>query len=341
MNYEFLQVIWFILIAILWVGFFFLEGFDFGVGMLLPFLGKEDTERRAIINTIGPHWDGNEVWLLTAGGATFAAFPHWYATLFSGFYPALFLLLLALILRGVAFEFRSKDANPKWRNLWDWCIFVGSVLPALLLGVAFANLTRGVPIDANMHYTGTFWTLLNPYGLIGGVGTIGIFLLHGAIFLDMKSEGAIRERAHNFARKFWLVQVILTLALLVSTYFFTDILVKLGVNPGIVPITGFITMFLTGTFLNRKMTGWAFAMTGVTLALTLTTAFMIMFPRVMISTLNPDWSLTIYNASSSAYTLQVMTIVALIFTPIVLAYQGWTYWIFRKRVSTDPKTLTY
>jgi len=341
MNYEFFQVIWFILIGVLWVGFFFLEGFDFGVGMLLPFLGKEDNERRAIINTIGPHWDGNEVWLLTAGGATFAAFPHWYATLFSGFYPALFLLLLALIVRGVAFEFRSKDANPKWRSLWDWCIFVGSLLAALLLGVAFANLAHGVPINADMHYVGTFWTLLNPFGLIGGVGTIGIFLLHGAIFLDMKTEGVIHERAHNFARKFWLVQVILTLVLLVSTYFFTDILDQLGVNPGIVPITGFITMILTGTFLNRKRIGWAFAMTGVTVALTLTTAFMIMFPRVMISTLNPEWSLTIYNASSSAYTLQVMTIVALVFTPIVLGYQAWTYWVFRKRVSADPKTLTY
>ena len=341
MSYEVLQVIWFILIAILWIGFFFLEGFDFGVGMLMPFLSKEDTERRAIINTIGPHWDGNEVWLLTAGGATFAAFPHWYATLFSGFYPALFLLLLALIVRGVAFEFRSKDANPKWRNLWDWCIFFGSLLPALLLGVAFANLARGVPIDANMHYTGTFWTLLNPYGLLGGLGTIGIFLLHGAIFLDLKSTGAIRERAHNFARKFWIVQVLLTLALLVSTYFSTDILDRLGVNPGIIPITGFVTMLLTGTFLSRKMIGWAFAMTGATVALTLTTAFMIMFPRVMISTLNPAWSLTIYNASSSAYTLQVMTIVALIFTPIVLGYQAWTYWVFRKRITADPKTLTY
>src|SRR5512144_954 len=169
MSYEFLQTLWFILIAVLWIGFYFLEGFDFGVGMLLPFLGKKDNERRAIINTIGSVWDGNEVWLLTAGGATFAAFPNWYATMFSGFYLALFLLLLALIVRGVAFEFRSKDANPRWRSLWDWCIFVGSFLPALLLGVAFANLAKGVPIDANMHYTGDLSTLLNWYGLLGGV----------------------------------------------------------------------------------------------------------------------------------------------------------------------------
>jgi len=341
MNYEVLQVIWFILIAVLWIGFFFLEGFDFGVGMLMPFLGKEDNERRAIINTIGPHWDGNEVWLITAGGATFAAFPQWYATLFSGFYPALFLLLLGLIVRGVSFEFRSKSDSRTWRRIWDWAIFFGSFLPALLLGVAFANLARGVPIDADMNYVGTFWTLLNPYGLIGGLGTVGIFLLHGAIFLDMKTEGVIQERAHSFARKFWLVQVLLTLALLVSTYFSTDILDQLGVNPGVVPITGFITMLLTGTFLNRKRIGWAFAMTGATVALTLATAFMIMFPRVMISTLNPEWSLTIYNASSSAYTLQVMTIVALIFTPIVLGYQAWTYWVFRKRISAEEKGLVY
>jgi cytochrome d ubiquinol oxidase subunit II len=307
----------------------------------MPFLSKEDNERRAIINTIGPHWDGNEVWLITAGGATFAAFPQWYATLFSGFYPALFLLLLGLIVRGVSFEFRSKSDSPTWRRIWDWAIFFGSFLPALLLGVAFANLARGVPIDADMNYAGTFWTLLNPYGLIGGLGTVGIFLLHGAIFLDMKTEGVIQERAHSFARKFWLVQVLLTLVLLVSTYFFTDILDQLGVNPGVVPITGFITMLLTGTFLNRKRIGWAFAMTGATVALTLATAFMIMFPRVMISTLSPEWSLTIYNASSSAYTLQVMTIVALIFTPIVLAYQGWTYWVFRKRISAEEKGLVY
>ena len=163
-----LNILWFILIAVLYTGFFVLEGFDYGVGILLPFLGKDDTRRRIIINSIGPFWDANEVWLLTAGGATFAAFPHWYATLFSGFYLALFLLLVALILRGVAFEFRSKDENPRWRNFWDWMIFVGSFLPALLVGVAFSNLVRGVPIDANMNYVGGFWNLLNPYALLGG-----------------------------------------------------------------------------------------------------------------------------------------------------------------------------
>jgi cytochrome bd ubiquinol oxidase subunit II len=336
-----LNILWFILIAVLWIGFFFLEGFDFGVGMLLPFLGKDDTERRVIINSIGPHWDGNEVWLVTAGGATFAAFPHWYATLFSGFYPAMFLLLLALIVRGVAFEFRSKDSNPKWRGLWDWCIFAGSGLAALLLGVAFANLAKGVPIDANMNYTGNFWTLLNPYGLLGGVMTISTFLLHGAIFLNLKISGEITERFHSFARRVWVVVLILTVLMLVATYFYTDILARLGVDPGVIPISGIIALLLAGYFLNRKMNGWAFVMTGLTIILTVTTSFMIMFPRVMISTLNPAWSLTIYNASSSPYTLRIMTIVALIFVPLVLLYQGYSYWVYRKRITADPKTLTY
>src|SRR5512139_2996640 len=195
MSYEFLQTLWFILIAVLWIGFYFLEGFDFGVGMLLPFLGKKDVERRAIINAIGPHWDGNEVWLLTAGGATFAAFPMWYATMFSGFYLALFLLLLALIGRGVAFEFRIKDKNPRWRSLWDWLIFIGSLVPALLLGVAFGNLVRGVPIDAEMQYAGGFFTLLNWYALLAGIAAVVTFTLHGAIFLSLKLTGELKEKA--------------------------------------------------------------------------------------------------------------------------------------------------
>ncbi|MBN1305285.1 MAG: cytochrome d ubiquinol oxidase subunit II [Anaerolineales bacterium] len=341
MTTEFLQILWFILIAVLWIGFFFLEGFDFGVGMLLPFLGKNDHERRAIINTIGPHWDGNEVWLITAGGATFAAFPHWYATLFSGFYPALFFLLVGLIIRGVAFEFRSKDANPKWRSLWDWCIFTGSALPALLLGVAFANFSKGMPIDADMQYTGDLLTLLNPFGLLGGLVTVAIFLLHGIIFLSLKTEGDLLERAARQAGKVWIVVIVLTALMLVATYAYTDIVRQLGINPGLVPIASMIAILLAGLFISRRQYGWAFAMTGLTIALTLITAFMIMFPRVMISSTNPEYSLTIYNASSSPYTLTVMSIVALIFVPIVLAYQIWTYYVFRQRVKADPKTLTY
>ena len=194
MSYEFLQILWFILIGVLWVGFYFLEGFDFGVGMLLPFLGKKDEERRAIINTIGSVWDGNEVWLLTAGGATFATFPQWYTTMFNGFYLALFLLLVGLIIRGISFEYRSKDANPAWRNRFDWMIAIGSFLVSLLLGTAFANLAEGVPIDAKMMYTGNLFTLLNPYGLLGGLTTVSIFLVHGANLLSLKLEGDLRER---------------------------------------------------------------------------------------------------------------------------------------------------
>ncbi len=309
--------------------------------MLLPFLGRTDTERRTIINTIGPHWDGNEVWLITAGGATFAAFPHWYATMFSGFYPAMFLLLVALILRGVSFEFRSKNALPAWRSFWDWAIAIGSFLAAFLLGVAFANLAKGVPIDAKMNYTGTFWTLLNPYGLIGGLSNTAGFLLIGSIFLSLKTTGELVERAEKIARKLWIAAVILILALLATTYIYTDILSHLGVDPGVVPIAAFAAILLTGYFVYRKRNGWAFTMMGIHLALTLAACFQIMFPRVMISSIDPAFSLTIYNASSSPYTLKVMSIIALIFLPVVLAYQGWTYWIFRKRVQASPEKLTY
>ena len=339
MSYEFLQILWFILIAVLWIGFFFLEGFDFGVGMLLPFLGKKDEERRAIINTIGSVWDGNEVWLLTAGGATFAAFPHWYATMFSGFYLAL-LLLVGLILRGISFEYRSKDANPAWRNRFDWMIAIGSFLSALLLGAAFANLARGVPIDENMMFTGNLFTLLNPYGLLGGVTTVAIFLLHGANFLGLKLEGELRTRVNMAAKKIWIVTSVLYVALGVFSYT-AGFWARGIVNPGIVPITAVVVLLVTGYFLNRKMEGWAFIMTALNIVLTQITFFTMTFPNVMLSSTNPDWSLTIYNASSSQYTLTVMFIIALIFIPIVLAYQGWTYYMFRKRIIADKQSLVY
>jgi cytochrome d ubiquinol oxidase subunit II len=336
-----LNTLWFVLIAVLYVGFFFLEGFDFGVGMLLPFLGKDDTQRRTIINTIGPHWDGNEVWLITAGGATFAAFPQWYATLFSGFYLPLFLLLLALIARGVSFEFRSKDASPRWRSMWDWAIFAGSLLASFLLGVAFANLAKGVPINADKMFTGTIWTLLNPYGLLGGLATASGFALNGAIFLTLKTTNGLLEQAQAAARRLWLPTVILIGALLVATYFYTDIIAHLGIDPGVVPIASLVSLLLVGYFVNRKRNGWAFAMMGTHITLTLVSCFQIMYPRVMISSLAPAWSLTITTAASSPYTLKVMSIIALIFVPIVLVYQGWTYWVFRKRIESQPDKLTY
>jgi len=346
MSYEFLQTLWFILIAVLWIGFYFLEGFDFGVGMLLPFLGKKDEERRAIINAIGSTWDGNEVWLLTAGGATFAAFPHWYATMFSGFYLPLFLLLIGLIIRGISFEYRSKDANPAWRNRFDWIIAIGSFLVSLLLGTAFANLAKGVPIGVDMNYVSpngimTTIGLLNPYGLIGGLTTVAVFLLHGANFLTLKLDGELRERARAFAKKLYIFAAVMVVLLAGTTYIYTDVLTKIGVNPGIIPIVSVVALLVTIYFINSKMEGWAFIMVSLHIVLTQVAFFTLMFPRVMVSSLNPEWSLTVYNASSSQYTLTVMSIIALIFVPIVLAYQGWTYYMFRKRITTDKKSLVY
>jgi cytochrome bd ubiquinol oxidase subunit II len=337
-----LNMLWFILIAVLYLVFFVLEGFDFGVGILAPIIGKSDTERRAVINTIGPHWDGNEVWLLTAGGATFAAFPHWYATLFSGFYLPLFLLLAALILRGVAFEFRSKDENKLWRSTWDWIISVSSLVSALLLGVAFSNLARGVPINAAMQYEGGFFNLLNPYALLGGVFAVLAFMLHGAIFLSLKTSGQLVERARKMAIRLWLPTMVVMFLFIIATYLSTDILTHLGVNPGAVPLLGAAAFLLSGWFLRKQREGWAFGMTALGIAGSIITFFMILYPRVMISTTNPEAnSLTIYNAASSPYTLQVMTIVTVILLPFVLAYQAWSYWVFRKRVETKAETLTY
>lgn len=338
-----LNTLWFILIAVLYTGFFILEGFDFGVGVLLPFLSRDrdpqmvDRKRRLIINTIGPHWDGNEVWLLTAGGATFAAFPEWYATMFSGFYLALFLLLLVLIARGVAFEFRSKDQRPRWRNMWDWSIFIGSLVPPLLLGVAFANLVRGVPIDAEMNYVGGFFNLLNPYALLAGVTALVTFVFYGAIFLSLKTTGEVMEKALAVARRLWIFVAGLMLLLTVTTYIATDAVEHLGIITGLVPLVGIAAVLAAGYFLRKKRPGLAFTLTAVSITLALVTLFMILYPRVMVSSLNPDYSLTIYNASSTPYTLTIMTIVALIFTPLVLFYQAWSYRVFRKRLSLESK----
>ena len=328
-----LNTLWFILIGVLFTGFFVLEGFDYGVGILMPFLGKKDEERRQIINTIGPFWDANEVWLLTAGGAMFAAFPHWYATLFSGFYLALFLMLAALIVRGVAFEFRSKDKNPRWRSLWDWCIFIGSFVPALLWGVAMSNIVRGVPIDAQMQYVGGFFNLLNPYALLGGVAGLAVFTLHGAIFLSLRTDGEIHARVTALANRLWPVVLVIGAATVIASYFATDIFQRLGINPGISALGAGAAFLAGGWFLRQGRVGWAFAMTALTIALTVDTTFRGLFPRVMVSSLNPAWSLTVTNAASTPYTLTVMSIVALIFVPIVLVYQGWNYWVFRARIS--------
>ncbi len=332
-----LNTLWFVLVTILFIGYFILEGFDYGVGILMPLLGKSDQERRMIINTIGPVWDGNEVWLLTAGGAIFAAFPMWYATMFSGFYIALALMLLALILRGVALEFRSKSRYSGWRTTWDWIIFGGSLIPALLWGVALGNLLRGVPIDANMNYVGNFFYLLNPYSLLGGITMLSVFILHGAIFLALKTKDKLTAGAVAITKKVVPVATVLVFAFVVATYFVTDFVARLGINPGIIPLAAGGCLLAAGWFIHHNRPGWAFIMNSLTIALSTLTIFMTLYPRVMISSLNPDWSLTIYNASSSTYTLTVMSIVALIFVPVVLVYQGWTYWVFRQRIGRESE----
>jgi cytochrome d ubiquinol oxidase subunit II len=336
-----LNTLWFLLIATLFIGYFVLEGFDFGVGMLLPFLGTDDLKRRVLLNTIGPHWDGNEVWLITAGGAMFAAFPIWYATLFSGFYLPLLLILVALILRGVAIEFHSLDDHLQWRKIWDWAMFVGSLIPSLLWGVAFANLLRGVPIDAQGYYVGGFWNLLNPYALLGGLVSLVGFALQGAVFLTLKTTDSLQTAARRWAMRLWAPQVAILVLFVIATYFSTDVISVLGVNPGPVPIGAVAALLASGWFIHRRQDGWAFAMTTLAILFASTTIFMELFPRVMPSSLNPDWSLTIYNASSGPVTLQTMSIIALIFLPIVLVYEGWSYWIFRKRVVEKVETLHY
>lgn len=341
MTPEFLQIVWFVLIAALWIGFFFLEGFDFGVGMLLPFLGRNDNERRAIINTIGPVWDANEVWLITAITAMFAVFPNWYATMFSGFYLAMLFIVTGLIIRGVSFEYRSKDSRPQWRGRFDWMIATGSFLNAFLFGVVFSDLLSGVPVDQNMHYVGGPFSWLTPYGLIGGLVMVSAFLLHGANFLTLKLEDELRERARRAARLFYVFAAIMVIVLAIATYIFTDLTVNVGIDPGVLPVAAVAVLLVSIYFIDRKLEGWAFVMSGLNIILTQVAFFTLMFPRLMISSLNPAWSLTIYDASASPYALGVMSIIALIFIPIVVAYEGWSYYVFRKRVKTDKQHLVY
>ncbi|MFF0475273.1 cytochrome d ubiquinol oxidase subunit II [Streptomyces sp. NPDC004284] len=325
-----LHDVWFVLIAVLWIGYFFLEGFDFGVGILTKLLARDRTEKRVLINTIGPVWDGNEVWLLTAGGATFAAFPEWYATLFSGFYLPLLIILVCLIVRGVAFEYRAKRPEENWQRNWEQAVFWTSLIPALLWGVAFGNIVRGVKIDGDMEYVGNFWDLLNPYALLGGLVTLTLFTFHGAVFASLKTVGDIRTRARALALKLGLVTAVLALVFLIWTQVHTgDSWSLAAMLVAVVALVGAIAAIRVG----RE--GWSFALSGVTIAAAVAMLFLALFPDVMPSSLNPEWSLTVTNASSSPYTLKIMTWCAAIATPLVLLYQSWTYWVFRKRIGTQ------
>ena len=325
-----LHDVWFVLIAVLWTGYFFLEGFDFGVGVLTKLLARDRPEKRVLINTIGPVWDGNEVWLLSAAGATFAAFPEWYATLFSGFYLPLLLILVCLIVRGVAFEYRVKRPEENWQRNWETAIFWASLLPAFRWGVAFGNIVRGVKIDQDFNYAGGVLDLLNPYALLGGLVTLSLFTFHGTVFVGLKTVGEIRERARKLALRVGLVTALLALAFLLWTQ--SD----RGDGASLVAMVAAVASLLMALVAARAgREGWAFALSGLTIVATVAMLFLALFPNVMPSTLNPDWSLTVTNASSSPYTLKIMTWCAGIATPVVLLYQGWTYWVFRKRIGTQ------
>lgn len=328
-----LTTVWFIVIAFLWIGYFCLEGFDFGVGMLLPVLGgknSEAPERRVMINTIGPVWDGNEVWLIVAGAATFAAFPEWYATLFSGFYLPLLLILVALILRAVAFEYRAKRDDPQWRRRWDAAIIGGSIVPAFLWGVAFANIVRGVPIDADLEYVGGFFNLLNPYAMLGGLTTTALFLTHGALFVALKTEGPIREQARGLAIRIGAVAALIAVGFLTWTQAAHGsggsavlfVIAALALVAGLLAAAG-----------GRE--GWGFTGTFLAIGLAVAGLFAALFPDVMPTTLVDGTSLTTTNAAATAYTLKIMSWSAILFTPFVLLYQGWTYWVFRKRIGVQ------
>ncbi|HEY1970852.1 MAG TPA: cytochrome d ubiquinol oxidase subunit II [Pseudonocardia sp.] len=325
--------IWFILIAVLWTGYFVLEGFDFGVGMLLSVLSRDNADRRVLLNSIGPVWDGNEVWLLVAGGATFAAFPAWYATLFSGFYLALLLILVALIGRIIALEFRGKIDSDRWRRNFDRIIVASSTLPALLWGVAFGNIVAGVPLNAAHEYTGTFFTLLNPYALLGGLATLTVFALQGCRFVAMKTEGAVRDRANRLSWQLSGITVACVGGFLVWTQLahggaWTLITATLAA----LLLVGGIVAGVAG----REM--GAFALNSAAIKAFTATLFVALYPNVLPSTVSAANSLTVTNASSSPYTLTIMTWVAVVCTPVVLAYQGWTYWVFRQRIGRGAMT---
>ncbi|MFE9650355.1 cytochrome d ubiquinol oxidase subunit II [Streptomyces sp. NPDC006365] len=325
-----LHDVWFALIAVLWIGYFFLEGFDFGVGILTKLLARDEAERRVLINTVGPVWDGNEVWLLTAGGATFAAFPAWYATLFSGFYLPLLAILVCLIVRVVSFEYRGKRDDARWKRNWEHALFWTSLLPAFLWGVAFANIVHGVKIDAEGEYAGTVLDLLNPYALLGGLVTLALFTFHGALFVALKTRGDVRDRARALARWAGLATAGLALVFLLWTQ------ADGGNVRSLVALVVAVLALLGALAANqRAREGWAFGLSGITVAGAVAMLFLALYPDVMPSSLDSAWSLTVANASSSAYTLKVMTWVAAIMTPVVLLYQSWTYWVFRKRIGVQ------
>jgi cytochrome d ubiquinol oxidase subunit II len=327
-----LHTLWFIILAILWVGFFVLEGFDLGVGVLHTIVGKTDTERRVAINTIGPWWDGNEVWLIVAGAGTFAAFPAWYATMFSALYLALLLILVALIARGVAFEFKGRSEDERWRRTWTWSMTLGSLLIPLLIGVGLGDLLAGLPINSSQDFTGDFFDLLTPYGLWTGLTLLSLCLLHGATFLSLRTEDPVRERARSLARPLgWAAS-----ALVVGFVIWTLSVTGHTDVPGPVQVLAVIAVIFAVRLASTDSEGWAFTSSAVAIAATVGSLFIELYPHVMVSSTNAAYDLTVSNAASGSYALKVMTIVTVLLFPVVLLYQGWSFYVFRGRVKAPP-----
>jgi cytochrome bd-type quinol oxidase subunit 2 len=321
--------LWFVLIAILWTGFFVLEGFDMGVGMLHGVVGRDEAGRRAVMGTIGPLWDGNEVWLIVAVAAAFAAFPAWYATMFSAFYLLVVIALVALIFRGVSFEYRDKRQGQRWQGTWSWLLSIASLLVPLVIGIWLGDLLAGVPINASHTFTGSFGDLLQPYAIFTGITLVGLCVLHGATFIALKTEGAVRRRAARFARRAAPVSALLALAFISWTHAISGKGALL--NP--VELIVFLAAIAAGILAFDRREGWAFTMTSVVMGLSIVTIFVDLYPRVMVSSTNAANSLTAHNTAAPPYSLKAITVVALVLLPFVLAYQAWTYYVFRRRIT--------
>lgn len=329
-----LHTIWFIIVAIFWVGFFVLEGFDFGVGALHRVIGRSETERRVAINTIGPWWDGNEVWLIVAGAAMFAAFPGWYATMFSALYLALVLVLVALFARGVSFEYRGKRESARWRSGWSWALTVGSILIPLLIGVGLGDLLDGLPINQHHNFTGDFLDLLSGYGLMTGVNLLMLSLLHGATFMALRTADEVRSRARAAASRIGVVAIVVNLAWVVWTL----VVIGGGTVPEPTQIFGLIAVIFAQRLASTDHEGWAFAASGFGIAASIGQMFIALYPNVMVSSTNHAFNLTVNNAASGHYALVVMTVVAVLMMPVVLLYQGWSFHVFRQRVAAPPES---
>ncbi len=338
-----LQDIWFFLWGLLWAIYFITDGFDFGLGIMLPFIAKDEAEKRTIYTSMGPLWDGNEVWLITAGGVTFAAFPKVYAVMFSSLYSPLMLILFGLIIRGVAYEFREKSSDPSWKKLWDTCMFLGSFFPAFLLGVAFANIFKGIPIDGKGYFHGTILTFINPYGLLGGILFVLMFMLHGCMWLLIKSKNELYHRAKKTAKKLWFVLLIVIIVFLDYTYIGTKLFDNYIKYPilSLVLIITIVCYFILRFYINKDRPWICWFLSAITIISIVFFGVIGLYPNMFPSSISPAYSLTAYNASSTPLTLKIMLTVVIIFVPIVLAYQIWAYNMFKEKIKKEDLYESY